>query len=264
MSGAVRELSRLTWPEVDALERARTVALLPVGAIEAHGPHLPLGTDVIISRAMAVAGARRLDARGYFALLLPPIVYSPAPFAAGFAGTVSIRPSVMRDQIIDVAGALAGHGFRCLAIVNAHFDPAQVRVLRETVEHIRAAGAPLVAFPDLTRREVAARLTDEFRSGACHAGQYETSIVLAEEPALVREKERSALEPYLRSLSDAIREGMQSFGEAGGEQAYFGAPAAATADEGRATIDTLGAILEDEVIAVLERDRETGWPGKDR
>ncbi len=64
MSGAVRELSTLTWPEVDALERARTVAVLPVGAIEAHGPHLPLGTDVIISRAMAAAGARRLDARG--------------------------------------------------------------------------------------------------------------------------------------------------------------------------------------------------------
>ena len=78
----------------------------------------------------------------------------------------------------------------------------------------------------------------------------------------MREQERRALEPYLRSLSDAIRDGVQSFGEAGGEQAYFGAPAAATADEGRATIDTLGAILEEEVIAVLERDRESGWPGR--
>ena len=264
MSDAVRELSQLTWPEVDALERARTIAVLPVGAIEAHGPHLPLGTDVIIARAMAHAGARRLARRGYTTLLLPPIVYAPAPFAAGFAGTMSIRPSVMRDQIVDVAAALAGHGFRCLAIANAHFDPAQVRVLRETVEHIRAAGAPLVAFPDLTRRDTAARLTEEFRSGACHAGQYETSIVLAEEPGLVREPERRALEPYLRSLSDAIRDGVQSFGEAGGEQAYFGAPAAATADEGRQTIETLGSLLEEEVIAVLERDREIGWPVKDR
>ncbi|HUF11763.1 MAG TPA: creatininase family protein [Longimicrobiales bacterium] len=264
MSGVVRELSTLTWPEVDALERARTIAVLPVGAIEAHGPHLPLGTDVIIARAMAAAGARRLDARGYTSLLLPPIVYSPAPFAAGFAGTISLRPSVMRDQIVDIAAALAGHGFRCLAIVNAHFDPAQVSVLRATVEEIRAAGAPLVAFPDLTRRETAARLTDEFRSGACHAGQYETSIVLAEQPELVREEERRALEPYLRSLSEAIRDGVRSFGEAGGEQAYFGAPAAATADEGRRTIDTLGVLLEEEVVAVLERDREIGWPGRDR
>ena len=262
MSGAVRELSQLTWPEVDALERARTIAVLPVGAIEAHGPHLPLGTDVIIARAMASAGAQRLATLGYTTLLLPPIVYSPAPFAAGFAGTISIRPSVMRDQIVDVAAGLAGHGFRCLAIANAHFDPAQVRVLRETVEHIRAAGAPLVAFPDLTRRETASRMTEEFRSGACHAGQYETSIVLAEKPELVREKERRALEPYLRSLSDAIRDGVQSFGEAGGGRAYFGAPAAATADEGRRTIETLGAILEEEVVAVLERDREAGWPAR--
>lgn len=264
MSGAPRELSTLTWPEVDALERASTVAILPVGAIEAHGPHLPLGTDVIIARAMAAAGARRLDALGYTSLILPPIVYSPAPFAAGFTGTISLRPSVMRDQIVDIAAALAGHGFRCLAIANAHFDPAQVAVLRETIDQIRAAGAPLVAFPDLTRRETAARLTDEFRSGACHAGQYETSIVLAEKPDLVRESERRTLEPYLRSLSQAIREGVRTFDEAGGGQAYFGAPAAATADEGRRTVDTLGALLEEEVIAVLDRDKEMGWPGKDR
>lgn len=264
MSGVVRELSAMTWPEVDALERARTVAVLPVGAIEAHGPHLPLETDVIISRAMAAAGARRLAARGYNTLILPPIVYSPAPFAAGFAGTISLRPSVMRDQIVDIAAALAGHGFRCLAITNAHFDPAQVRVLRETVDEIRAAGAPLVAFPDLTRRTSAERLTEEFRSGACHAGQYETSIVLAERPDLVREPERRALEPHMRSLSDAIREGLSDFGAAGGDQAYFGAPAAATTEEGRQTIETLGALLEEEVMAVLERDREIGWPGRER
>lgn len=264
MSGVVRELSAMTWPEVDALERARTVAVLPVGAIEAHGPHLPLETDVLIARAMAEAGALRLGARGYHTLLLPPIVYSPAPFAAGFAGTISLRPSVMRDQIIDIAAALAGHGFRCLAIANAHFDPAQVRVLRETVDEIRAAGAPLVAFPDLTRRTNAERLTDEFRSGACHAGQYETSIILAQRPDLVREDERRALEPHMRSLSDAIRDGVSDFGAAGGEQAYFGAPAAATAEEGRRTIDTLGVLLEEEVMAVLERDREIGWPGRER
>ena len=63
MSGAVRELSRLTWPEVDALERARTVVLLPVGAIEAHGPHLPLGTDVIIARASSSPPVGRIRSK---------------------------------------------------------------------------------------------------------------------------------------------------------------------------------------------------------
>ena len=77
---ANRELAELTWEEVRDLERARTVAILPVGALEAHGPHLPLATDVIIARAMARAGAERLAARGIGAVLLPPLPYTAAPF----------------------------------------------------------------------------------------------------------------------------------------------------------------------------------------
>ena len=55
----VYELRALAWPDVEALPRDRTVAILPAGAIEAHGPHLPLGTDLVIADAMARAGAER-------------------------------------------------------------------------------------------------------------------------------------------------------------------------------------------------------------
>jgi hypothetical protein len=61
----VHSLASLTWPAVRDLPAARTVAVLPTGAIEAHGPHLPLGTDVIIAEAMARAGADLLAARGF-------------------------------------------------------------------------------------------------------------------------------------------------------------------------------------------------------
>jgi creatinine amidohydrolase len=108
-----------------------------------------------------------------------------------------------------------------------------------------------VAFPNLTLKPWAARLSEEFRSGACHAGQFETSIVLAERPELVREAIRATLPPNPASLSRAIRDGKQSFEEAGGSRAYFGYPSQATAEEGRATIDTLGAILEEAVQAEL-------------
>src|SRR2546422_9528958 len=60
----VHELAQLTWEEVRDLERDQTLVVLPVGAIEAHGPHLPLDTDVVIATAMARAGARRLAAPG--------------------------------------------------------------------------------------------------------------------------------------------------------------------------------------------------------
>src|SRR5262245_62518839 len=84
----VHRLASLTWPAVRDLPPGRTVAVLPAGAIEAHGPHLPLGTDVIIAEAMARAGAERLSARGLDVLLLPPLSVAPAPFASEFAGTL--------------------------------------------------------------------------------------------------------------------------------------------------------------------------------
>src|SRR5213594_779408 len=88
----VHELAQLTWEEVRDLGRARTLAILPIGAIEAHGPHLPLETDVIIAQAMARAGAARLAARGSSVVVLPPLTYTAAAFAQGFAGTLSLRP----------------------------------------------------------------------------------------------------------------------------------------------------------------------------
>jgi len=108
-----------------------------------------------------------------------------------------------------------------------------------------------IIFPDLTRKPWSSRLGDEFRSGACHAGQFESSIVLSERPAAVREPVRRALAPNPRSLSDAIRAGKQTFEEAGGPRAYFGDPAAASADEGSRLVEMLGAILEEAVIAAL-------------
>jgi len=86
-------------------------------------------------------------------------------------------------------------------------------------------------------------LTEEFQSGACHAGQYESSLVLSARPELVREEIRPALEPKLISLSQAIRAGARSFIEIGGDQAYFGNPAAATAEEGDRVFDILAGMI---------------------
>src|SRR2546428_11650589 len=86
---AIHRLKGMTWEEVRALDRARTVAILPAGAIEAHGPHLPLGADEVIASAMARSGAEALQARGIAPLSLPPLPFTAAPFAAGFPGTIS-------------------------------------------------------------------------------------------------------------------------------------------------------------------------------
>lgn len=247
----VRELAELTFEEARDLERARTVAVLPVGAIEAHGPHLPLATDVVIAQAMARAGATALTARGHGALLLPPLAFTPAPFAAAFTGTLSISAGTVTALLVDLASELTRHGFAALAIANSHLDPTHLSALADAVVRARDAGLLPVACPDLTRRPWAMRLTEEFRTGACHAGRFEGSVVLAERPDLVHEHVRTSLPPNPASLSTAIRAGATTFKSAGGPRAYFGWPADASAEEGRTTIQTLGGILADAVVDVL-------------
>ncbi len=225
--------------------------MLPIGAVEAHGPHLPLDTDAIIAGAMARAGARRLAAEGLGVVLLPTLAYSAAPFAAGFAGTLSVSAAVIGALVLDLARELTRLDFLALALANAHLDPAHLDALSRAVERATPERLLPIALPDLTRRAVAARLGDEFKSGACHAGRYEGSIVMAEAPQRVREEIRRGLPPNPASLSTAIRAGLTRFEEAGGPRAYFGWPADASAEEGRATSAILGEILAESVHEAL-------------
>ena len=252
----MQPLAAMTWEEARDAAGPGSVAVLPVGAIEAHGPHLPLETDVIIAQAMARAGAARLAARrSERGRCFRRSTYTAAAFAQGFAGTLSLRPETVTATVLDIAGSLTRHGFGVLAIANAHLDPAHLASLEAAVSAIRRDLGLAVAFPNLAARPWALRLSDEFRSGACHAGQFETSIVLAERPELVRDGIRATLPANPASLSRAIRDGKRSFEEAGGARAYFGYPAQATAEEGRATIDVLGAILDEAVQAELAAGR---------
>jgi creatinine amidohydrolase len=247
----VADLAAMTWDEVRDLDRSRTVAILPVGAVEAHGPHLPLNTDVVIARAMAVACRRRLEPRGYLPVILPSISYTTAGFAAGFQGTVSVAPETVTRLIVDIARSLGRQGFPLLAVANAHLDPGHLAALERAGTEIGRDSLLGFVCPNIAGKPWATRLTDEFKSGACHAGQFETSIVLAAEPALVRSGLAAGLPPNPVSLSRAIRDGKRTFEEAGGPRAYFGDPSRATREEGEQTIEMLGAILEEAILTAL-------------
>ncbi|MEX2467332.1 MAG: creatininase family protein [Gemmatimonadota bacterium] len=248
----VHRFAEMTWEEVRDADLGRAVAILPVGAVEAHGPHLPLGTDVVIAEGMARSCGHALSDAGRTAFILPPMWYTAAAFARAFPGTVSVAPDTVRATVTQIAEALGAQEIGILAIANAHLDPVHLASLQEAAGVAAPPSSARIVFLDLTRRHVAERLTDEFRTGACHAGRFEGSIVLAEAPEQVRSGIAAKLEPVPASLSDAIREGKRSFEEAGGERAYFGWPADATAEEGRASVETLGSLLAALVLEAEE------------
>ena len=236
----------LTWTELSKLDRERTVVILPMGAVEAHGPHLPLGTDGILAEAMARRSLAHLAEHGYQGLILPTQHYSYAGFAEGFPGTLSFDAQGVARWLGHLMAQLKEQGFRILAVANAHLDPGHLSCLEKAFE-----SAPLrVAFPNLTRRRLAQRLTAEFQSGACHAGCFEGSMVLCERPELVRQEVAKALPDVEASLVTAIARGDRSFAEAGGPQAYFGSPRRATALEGEVSLGELARMLVESVLSV--------------
>jgi creatinine amidohydrolase len=229
-------LAELTSPNVDALRDP--IALWPVGAIEPHGPHAPLGTDTLISVGMCERAAARLGD----AVVLPPLPFGVTRYAAAFAGAIGISEATLHAVVLDVATAVREQGFRRLVIVNNHFEPEQVATLRAAAEE---AGA---LYLDLVRRRNAQRLTDEFRRGSCHAGRYETSLVLADAPELV-DTGAPELPANEVNMPAEMAAGHTDFLAMGMARAYCGAPAEATAEEGRQTFETLTDMLVELVEA---------------
>jgi creatinine amidohydrolase len=227
----------LTYPDLAA--RRDPVLLLPLGATEPHGPHAPLSTDTLISVGVCERAAERL-AGEVDVLVLPAVAYGVTRYGAAFPGAVSIREETLAALVSDVRDSLAAQGLTRLVLVNNHFEPEQVGTLR-------GLGLPLL---DLTRRENARRLTEEFRAGSCHAGRYETSLVLAHSPGLVDGDRMASLEAKMVDMPAEIRAGRRDFVAMGMDEAYCGSPAEATADEGERTFETLAEMLAELVREV--------------
>jgi creatinine amidohydrolase len=245
-------LAELTFVEAEALRARAPIVLVPIGSTEAHGPHLPLATDVIISEAMATHAATKLEALGRAAVIAPSLSYSLTDYAAAFTGTVSLPAEAAIELVAGVAAGLQQQGFHRVCLVNSHLEPAHVEGLKEACRRALARTGHAVAFPDKTERRFARTLTEEYKRGACHAGSYETSLVLAARPELVRDPVRATLPPVPIDLAKAMRAGVKDFVAAGAERAYFGDPAAATAEEGEA----IYALLAQMIVTVVT---ET-WP----
>jgi creatinine amidohydrolase len=228
-------LAELTSARFEELRPRRPVALWPVGALEPHGPHAPLGTDTLISAGMCERAAARLTDPP--AVVLPPLPFGVTRYGAAFAGAIGISEATLRAVVRDVAAAVAAQGCRRLVVVNNHFEPEQVAALRAAAEEVGAL------YLDLVLRANARRLGDEFRRGSCHAGRYETSLVLADAAALVDRETMAALPAVEVDMPAAIAAGRTDFVAMGMERAYCGAPAEASAEEGRATFEILTDML---------------------
>ena len=213
-------LEELTWTDVaEALERGVQRAVFAVGAVEQHGPHLPLLVDAAIGTDLA----RRVAAKLGDALVAPTIRIGCSEHHMRFAGTLSVREETLRAVVQDVAVSLARHGFREIIIIPSHggnFRPVHdmLPTVREAVTRSGADGDPakVWAFVDLAGLVTTWKRAIEEAGGPAervggHADIAESSILQILTPALVHEERAEAghqgeisNEAFARVIADGL------------------------------------------------------------
>jgi len=244
------EWARLTGPEIRAVAgRADALAVLPIGSLEQHGPHLPVITDTASASAAAIRGAR-LVASEIPVLVLPGLWTGMSEHHLPFGGTISLNFDELRGVIRGIVRSLRALGFARLLIVNGHggnVEPLAVAA-REMAHEF---GLPVIACTPwfLTRAKVA-EIADTAETPA-HACEGETSVMLAVAPELVRTER---FEDAVRQRPEPVQryEGFSrfwSFSERAPVTGVRGDPRTATAEKGEKFLDiqaeTLAAAMLD-------------------
>lgn len=243
-------LARHTTASLETLVSGKrgVIALVPVGSTEPHGPHLGLGTDVVISAAACLRAAELLEKRGtMIGVIAPAISYGVTECATGFHGAVSIPGAVLTQYIAAVCDGLIASGIRHVCLVNNHLEPAHDAAVRAALP----GREKKVSYACPLTKRWARTLSAEFKSGACHAGRYETSIIMAAGPEFVVEELRTRLPAVPISLSEKLSAGVTTFEQMGLEAAYAGDPASASVEEGEQLIQRLGEMVVGEVLEAL-------------
>jgi mycofactocin precursor peptide peptidase len=213
------EIARARWPECEDVP----VLLVPVGATEQHGPHLPLGTDTAIAATVAARSGLPVA---------PALPYGASGEHESFPGTVSIGTEILAAVIVEL-GRSACRFARRLVLVNGH--GGNVGALRAAVALLRSEGRDVAWFPC------------GVPGADAHAGHHETGVMLALAPDTVRpDLAAPGNTAPLRELMPAISAGSVRDVSPSG---VLGDPTGATAGEGAETVSVIVAAL----VTAVER-----------
>ena len=249
---SVRRLEEMSTPELEALDRLRTVVVLSVSPLEEHGPHLPIGVDAFAARHFAEAIAERFVAgRPDWTVLLAPTLHLGS-FTFDAAGTISVRQRVVRDAVVDYGDSLARAGFRYVLVSNGHGGPTHLTALEEASAIVSRRHRVMMAsfsghlawqflrgqYLDRIEAALGRALTGIERqafSEDAHGGWWETSLMLMLRPDLVHESYRD-LPPARYGLVERL---VPNYPLRAGGQGYVGHPALADPAFAKATLDVL-------------------------
>ncbi len=240
------KLTDATWETIGDLET--DLAILPIGSTEQHGPHAPLGTDMITASAIAEAGVERLDEQ---VPIGPPITVGVSAEHRQFPGTVWVSEDTFRAYVREAAKSLSTHGFDRIVLVNGH--GGNVAALREVAAELtRTETAYTIPFTWFEAIDLDATAATTMG----HAGPAETALLRAIDPALVNDDRISAAAD---GASDQWGEWINGINFAYDSAAFtengvVGNPTTTDDSDGQALLDAAAQALATVLQAVNDHD----------
>jgi len=256
------QLAELNTSQIRALDRARTVVLIPGGILEEHGPYLPSFTDGYVDAAVTQEVARAIVTRPGWSVVVFPAV--PLGFAGAngigakwsFPGSYTVRTETLRAVYMDLASELGEQGFRWIFLINDHGDPLHARALNQAsnyfhdvyggiMVHLRALMPIATCCGTEAKMFTSAELAEE--GFTVHAGADEHSQIVFLHPELV--------DPSYKNAPSLTAEGVGDLFRIAGTKdwpGYFGAPRLANAALGARHFSDFVRVESDLVLKILD------------
>lgn len=250
-----------TYEEIqETAGRDGSLLIIPIGSIEQHGHHLPVGTDTILVSEVANLAAERV-AGSQPVLITPPVWTGHSPHHMPFGGTITLDDDTLRELITETADSALRNGFDSVLLLNGHGGNAS---LISTTTSAIGTNHPDVEVLGLTYFTLAKSFIDEIRDsdigGMAHGGEFETSLMLHLRPELVHDEELDGTymhEPYEHGGKDLLVGGplsvYRTFDEYS-ESGAIGDPSLASAEKGAEIFELLGDELENILVEIYNHN----------
>ncbi|MEH7343009.1 creatininase family protein [Bacillus sp. JJ1532] len=198
-----RFLPRLSSTQIENLPKKDSLVILPIGAVEQHGPHLPVFTDTLLAETVLEESFKYVPSDSNI-WVLPPLPYGKSNEHLGRAGTFSLSSTTLQSVIMDIGRSLKQSGFRRLLLFNAHGGNSDLlNLLAREVRLETNIMVFRINVGGLTLEENF--LSETERLLGIHGGDYETSLIMASYPEWVREDKLPVEYPELLKKSNFLR-----------------------------------------------------------
>lgn len=266
-SEKIQQLTELTWKQLEALNRDKTVIFIPISPLEEHGPHLPVGTDLLIAmdtskEAMKLVIKKRPDV---LPLLYPAIPFGHTGMAQGFPGSVSVPVKTIATIVQNSVSSFADYGFHFFVICTFHMDLGHLKGIYAGMKKTRKMYPIQIIEPwgpyfyghDVECREPKANFDTHLEIHGCYR---ETSLMAYQYPYLV-DPVYKTLPPYTYDVYSPKALG-KTFKDVGANEGYIGSPAQASSDYGRWFFQEIVETITTATLDMMEGHSPRDLPAK--